>query len=86
MLDSVKLHPLIKDSIKVIIFIKVLTLIILSGTESVLKIYAVQKKDSCIHTIKKTYSHLKEDFALSKAVGFCNGGYIVEDPFKKNKR
>ena len=80
MLETIHLSAPIKDAIKVIVGIKVLSFIVVSGISSLQQIREMEDNNRCVvHMTERFESEQEEHLdAHAKAVHFCNGGKAIK--------
>ena len=77
MLETVKFPPLCKDLLKVLVSIKLLTFIAISGIEGIESIKELMDTNHCVEKMSEDFKSGKFPHPKAKAVHFCSGGITV---------
>ena len=78
MLETIKLSSLFKDLIKIVVSIKLLTFIAISGIEGIESIKELMDTNHCVETMSEGFESEKNQHPKAKAVHFCSGGITFQ--------
>ena len=78
MLETIKLPSLCKDLIKIVVGIKILAFIVITGIEGVESIKELMDTNHCVETMSEGFKSEKNPHPRAKAVHFCSGGITFQ--------
>ena len=78
MLETIKLSSLCKDLIKIVVTIKLLTFIAISGIEGVESIKELIDSNHCVESMSEEFKAEKKPHPKAKAVHYCSGGITFQ--------
>ena len=73
-LESIKISPNLKKTIKLITHFKLIIFLLFSILQSMWNLKVIDEQRICINQMKKEYISKGDKSAQQKAVNFCNGG------------
>tara|TARA_B100000902_G_C26724679_1_gene628370 strand:- start:129 stop:368 length:240 start_codon:yes stop_codon:yes gene_type:complete len=78
MLETIKISSFCKDLFKIVVGIKLLTFIAISGIEGIESIKELIDTNHCVETMSEGFKSEKNQHPKAKAVHFCSGGITFQ--------